>query len=301
MPEKLNKRAIVLGNGPSMRGFDFGHFKGHHVFGMNAAYRYWDEINWYPEYYSCLDMVVGMSHKSEIRRLIENAHIYGIKAFLLRDNLIKTFGENLKNINRVVSFESLLKKNKVLRVNPITTGSHTTIWAMILGYKEIFLMGIDCNYTEQVEGSQPVGEIVLEITSEKDNPNYFFDGYQKIGDQYHIPNPDGSTHKDSWRGVASVTKRMGVKVLNANLSSKVGAFEFCEVDDVLRGEKVKEIARAKIFGNEDSAGLRGSDQKKYRRPFYADLADKLDVAHPQLFRFGQRIMKWLRKIKGGRQ
>ena len=43
--------AVVLGNGPSLRGFDFGRLSRFDVFGMNAAYRYWYEIGWFPQYY----------------------------------------------------------------------------------------------------------------------------------------------------------------------------------------------------------------------------------------------------------
>ena len=66
-------RAVILGNGPSLQGFDFSRLKPFDVFGMNAAYRYWDLINWYPRFYSCLDAVVGMSHADEIARLVRKA------------------------------------------------------------------------------------------------------------------------------------------------------------------------------------------------------------------------------------
>ena len=31
--------------------------------------------------------------------------------------------------------------------------------------------------------------IVLEIVEQKDNPNYYFAGYQQVGDKYNLPNP----------------------------------------------------------------------------------------------------------------
>ncbi len=39
---------IVMGNGPSLKGFDFTRLNGVTTLGMNAAYRYWDQIGWYP-------------------------------------------------------------------------------------------------------------------------------------------------------------------------------------------------------------------------------------------------------------
>nr|MCH9685236.1 hypothetical protein [Deltaproteobacteria bacterium] len=39
------------------------------------------------------------------------------------------------------------------KVQPITTGSHATLVGAMLGYRNIILMGIDCQYIERVEGS----------------------------------------------------------------------------------------------------------------------------------------------------
>ena len=123
-------KAAILGNGPSLKGFDFkNELVGFDTFGMNAAYRFWDQIQWYPDYYACLDLVVGLSHKEEIKRLIENAEQYGIRKFLLRANLIQKLGP-LKNADRVVNFDRIRHQHHVLGGNFITTGSHTCAWAI---------------------------------------------------------------------------------------------------------------------------------------------------------------------------
>ena len=67
----------------SLSNLDFESAKRVSTFGMNAAYRHWHEIKWYPTYYSCLDSVVGSSHKDGIFELIHNSGVYGIKSFLL--------------------------------------------------------------------------------------------------------------------------------------------------------------------------------------------------------------------------
>mgnify|MGYP005842235629 CR=1 FL=1 len=241
------KRAIVLGNGPSLKGFDFKRLVDFDVFGMNAAYRYWDRIGWYPQYYSCLDLVVGVSHRDEIIRLIENSHEYGIRAFLLRDNLIKQIG-SVRNHERVMNFDLIQGGSELLTAPTITTGSHTAAWAAYLGYKEIYLLGIDCNYVELIDGArQGQGtELILESTPES-NPNYFFDDYQQLGDHYNIPNPDRDIHLESWREVAECLQDTNAKILNANLLSKVDAFDFCDVDDLLNSKTGGLISRETVF------------------------------------------------------
>lgn len=222
--------AAILGNGPSLRGFNFQKdLKGYATFGMNAAYRYWDKINWYPDYYSCLDLVVGLSHKDEIKRLIDRSDEYGIRNFLLRDNLIKELGESGQN-PKVVNFDELEHSGSpFFPPSPITTGSHTMAWAASMGYTDIILLGIDSNYVEVLKEAKNTAGHILEITKDIDhNPNYFFDDYQRKGDRYNIPNvhpePDRATHLCSWRSLQPVLNELGVRVVNANPDSKVDAF-----------------------------------------------------------------------------
>ena len=238
-------RAIILGNGPSLKDFDFARFEGLDVFGMNAAYRHWDRIGWYPQYFSCLDTVLGLSHATEIRRLIENAPEYGIKQFLLRQNLIDAIGE-VKNSERVICFDLLRRGAEMLSAPTISTGSHTAGWAAYLGYEEIFLLGIDCNYVEIIDGAVRGKGTELEITKPvEENPNYFFADYQKPGDKYNVPNPGRDIHLTSWREIASLLPATKATIINANMVSKVDAFPFCGFEDIEAGGPISSCRRRK--------------------------------------------------------
>ena len=78
-------KLFVLGNGPSLRGFDFKKLKDYHTIGLNAAYRYWEKINWYPTYYCCLDPELINTHHKNIYDMIVNKKI---KKMFLRGNII---------------------------------------------------------------------------------------------------------------------------------------------------------------------------------------------------------------------
>lgn len=224
------KIAVVLGNGPSLRDFDFSKLDGMDTFGMNAAYRFWYQENWFPKFYCCLDLVVGESHKDEIAKLINNAPSLGIKAFLLRDSLIKSLGR-ICNSSIVFNFDLLRKGFPLFQIEPVTTGSHTCAWASFLGYKTIYLLGIDCNYTEILPNAKKYEGNVLEIVSNAKNPNYFFDGYQLTGDKYNIPNPSKGLHVRSWKNLAAKIKNRST-VYNANPVSKVDAFPFIDFKQI---------------------------------------------------------------------
>jgi hypothetical protein len=247
MHQKNRKpEAVVLGNGPSLRGFDFCRLARFDVFGMNAAYRYWYEIGWFPQYYSCLDLVVGPSHRDAIVALINNSDRLGIRGFLLRQSLIEELA-TVAACPTVYNFDALRSSFESWIPGPVTTGSHTCAWASILGYKDIYLLGVDCNYVEIVPNAERRNGTVLEITSDAPNPNYFFYSYQKKGDQYNIPNPRKDLHLQGWRTVSAKLCDKS-RVLNANFASRVDAFSFVRFEDVERGGWVPIFSPSAVIG-----------------------------------------------------
>lgn len=269
--------AVIIGNGPSLRAFDLcRRLSGFATFGMNAAYRFWDRLSWYPQYYSCLDHVVGQSHKEAILRLIDNAENYGIKGFLLRDSLIQVLGEYGRR-TQVVNFEEEVKKdNLLLRPALISTGSHTCSWAASLGYKDIVLVGVDAHYIPIIKEARKIDGMVLEvIETPETNPNYFFDDYQRKGDLYNIPNhqpdPDKGTHLESWRGIRMPLAYVDAVVVNAAPQSRVDAFPHCEFDEAL--SVITRIREGKKQ-SADMAGLVGI----YPRSSGAGMREELIIA-----------------------
>lgn len=229
--------AFVLCNGPSLRGFDFTSLPAVATFGMNVAYRHWDRIGWYPTHYTCLDEVVGLHHASAIAALIEKEGESAPGKFLLRRNLIAHLGATAQRPG-VFNYDDLVETVPQLLRQPVTTGSHTLIWALTLGFRRVFLMGADSNYVEVVPGAEFVHDSVLEIVRADANPNYFFADYQKPGDRYNLPNIGGPTHLKSWRVAAGVAAEMDAQVYNMSVDSRADAFDFADMSDVLAGRPV---------------------------------------------------------------
>lgn len=212
----------ILGNGPSLAGVDLTSLDDMDTIGMNAAMRFWHKIGWYPTLYCCLDEVVGLSLRDEILDLVVNRRTYGIEQFIVRQNLFDWL-DSQGATDGVICFDIMREGYDVLMSTPMTTGSHATGWAVISGYDRLMLAGIDGNYVEQVPGSRVQDEIVMEIVADEDNPNYFFDGYQQVGDMYLKPNPSDDMHLRSWY---RIRRRFpdGVLVVNGNPASRVDAF-----------------------------------------------------------------------------
>jgi hypothetical protein len=213
--------ALIMGNGPSLARVDFSALNGMATFGMNAAYRYWVEVDWWPDYYSCLDLVVGDSHGREIASLVDRAEELGIRRFLLRLALIRSRGA-LRRSPLVTCYEELLADGVLPKLRDVTTGAHTLLWANRLGYSTLLLAGVDCDYTEVVGGATDLGTH-LEISEPAPNPNYFFDGYQQPGDRFNRPNVTSNMHVRSWTNAARHLQPEA-HVVNLNSDSCVHIF-----------------------------------------------------------------------------
>lgn len=221
MGVKQQRPALLLGNGPSLREWDLAQQSlCFDTFGMNAAYRFWKLIDWYPDYYACLDLVVGESHLEAISEMVERSAELGIKRFLLRENIVDKLSADMRDV--VVCYDELVRTEVLPFLPDTTTGSHTMLWAQSLGYQTILLAGVDLDYVEKVEHAD-LKDGVLHITKKGSNPNYFFDDYQQPGDVYNIPNPRPNLHMESWEN-AHRALELETVVLNMNPDSKLDTF-----------------------------------------------------------------------------
>jgi FkbM family methyltransferase len=254
---------FILGNGPSLRGFDFERLRDYDTLGMNAAYRYWDRANFYPTYYACFDTVVQESHRTEIYRLIREKQRNGINRFFLRGTIFEHYPE-LRDDPSVLVLEDLQQSCELFAQDKITTGSYSLLIGLFLGYRRLFLLGIDLNYVERLPESRPDGDSLEIASTPTSNPNYFFDDYQRQGDRYNPPNRHSDMHLRSWLQIGELVNSFPADVVNLNSDSAVRSFRFGSFD-VLDAE-LREPYR-KAWEVADCARQRVRERNHWREEF----------------------------------
>lgn len=229
---------FVVGNGPSLKDFDFTQLEKYDWVGMNAAHRYWARSGIYPTFYACLDLILGVSHIDAIVDMVARADTLIIKSFLLRDDLISR-SEVLQQSPLVINFDYHFKDRPDRILDLVTTGSHAALWMNEMGYAQIVLLGIDVNYVEQVPGAKRADDDEsphkLTIVREAENANYFIQDYQKVDDSYTVPNPEPDVHIAAWRRVNSYIDRASksTKLYNGSAISKLDCIDFINASDFL--------------------------------------------------------------------
>lgn len=293
---------VILGNGPSLKGFDFKRLNQCSSVGMNAAYRFWDTIDWYPTYYTCLDDQLIQTHHGRIYDMWKAGrirHFYLEGGFFdLHPDCIGAAGmtsldQTVKVLHdrRGHSQGWDLIDHPAFRThdhNKITTGAYAIRFATWLGYKRIGIAGVDLKYVEILPEAEAADGYSLKMKSTpKVNPNYFFDGYQQAGDRYNIPNPEvhqNRLHIDSFHVLAKdfADNKVNSSLLNTNPNSLLQeerVVPLCSMDRLLQQEGISAVVvPTNIL--EKQAIL--DNFRIWADPAYAPVAEPIEASRPTL-------------------
>ena len=226
-----NDTIVVMGNGPSLKDVDFDMLSGFDTFGLNSAYRAYERLDWWPTYHGCFDYVVTDSHRENFLNLVNNSPIkrcFYIKNLTDSPDMqfvnLQEYGTTNQWNNSEEAFSSFHDNGN--------SGANASSVSVCMGYKRIILLGVDCNYTEFVEGSKKEGvELVMEKTPDT-NPNYWFDDYQQEGDRYNVP--DGlSFHLPTWNMFAYRAAHAGIEIINCSPITTLRCFKRMSLEKAL--------------------------------------------------------------------
>tara|TARA_R110002072_G_scaffold78935_2_gene182498 strand:- start:5673 stop:6437 length:765 start_codon:yes stop_codon:yes gene_type:complete len=199
---KESKEVYILGNGKSLEGFDFEFFKDKNTVGTCLAFRHWREIDWYPNHYVCVDSKVLKSNIESIKDLIENKRC---ETFLLDASIIKHW-EGILQFQNVMYLQQLQRSegNPFRYLIDWCSGSCAVLYSYIIGFNNLKLLGMDMKYVEFLPECEKQKDGSLKIIKEiKENPNYFINNYQQVGDIYNPPNTN-TVHKKSWEDLRNI-------------------------------------------------------------------------------------------------
>jgi len=195
---------FIVGNGKSLKDFDFNYLKDKEWIGLCLGFRHWDKSGIYPTHYVCVDKVVCNHHRHKILEMIESNKC---KSFLICGSLFHSdIGEKIKEYKNVVPYQNLmLSENNPFRyLVDYCTGTCASLYGYILGFDKVNLLGMDCEYVEFIPECIEIENGKLKIIeTPKDNPNYYFNEYQQKGDIYNKPNVD-RVHKKSWQDLRNI-------------------------------------------------------------------------------------------------
>tara|TARA_B100001758_G_C18399890_1_gene608312 strand:+ start:735 stop:1451 length:717 start_codon:yes stop_codon:yes gene_type:complete len=235
-----SKILIIMGNGPSLKKIDINLLRNYHTFGLNAAYRIYDKINFYPTYFGCFDYRLNESHKENFSNLILNNNLIKKFFFIGNETGQLLYSNNLKNNIKFTKINLISKPNNLsrqlsksfLEFNDLgSSGANASQSGILMGYKKIILVGCDCNYVEHLPNSIRANKGITLIKTPEHNPNYWFEGYQQAGDVYNVPQTD-TFQMNSWKYLSEICPP-DVEIINCSEGSRIPYFKKKLITDIL--------------------------------------------------------------------
>lgn len=225
------ERCVLIGNGPSLNKTDIGRLKGECTFGVNGIFYMTDETGFAPTYLVVEDGFVvsdnidrinsyQVSHKffpSVYRDKIKKAD--NLSFFLMNRGFYENRGPNF----RVPRF-SMDCADKIYCGQTVTYINLQL--AFYMGFKEVYLIGMDFTYTI------PQSAVVTgyNILSTEDDSNHFHKDYFGKGKRWHDPQLD--MVKRAYEYADLVYKWHDRKIYNATLGGKLEVFQRVDFDAV---------------------------------------------------------------------
>ena len=229
------ERCFVIGNGPSLNDLDLSKLANEYTFGVNKIYLLFDRIDWRPSFYTLLDWRTGPDIVPAIGRMSdslkflpnrfrglfsEDSSTYWITTRPVLDNINDQFRTDI--------MDGIPSKGSIL-VTAIQI-------AFFLGFRDIYLIGVDANYSipDTVIQSGPdkfrTGTKLYLESTKNDDPNHFDPSYFGKGSKWHNPNVDEMIRQ--YKNMRKGVEFHGGRIRNATHGGKLEIFERVDFDSL---------------------------------------------------------------------
>jgi hypothetical protein len=240
---------FIIGNGPSLTAKDLNKIKNLISFSSNRINLFLEETDWKPYYYSFIDAIIANDFfnevyymkKKQMFAIVTDAGYKSLKKQFRKDCIfLRSYHES--EINGQPKFSHDLSQ----KMNTFGTVTYANIQlAVYMGFKNIYLIGVDHNYaiTKQEDGN-------IEINKELIGKDHFNESYYKsIEHTKQLPNDINSMTK-AYLSAKQHCDHRGVKIYNATRGGKLEVFQRVNFDELF-GEN-GEFIGAYLDGNKGS-------------------------------------------------
>lgn len=217
----VGQRCFIIGNGPSLKAADLTRLKeaGEFTFGCNRIYEIYDQTEWRPTYYCIQDRTLLKKSKEDIDNKVKQKRFIVLS---LRQSYPQL--EDAVYFQLTAGFDNEFPKFSENVLDGIYHGITVTYMCMQLavymGFKEIYLLGVDHNYAKMIDqnGKLVCQEGVTDHFSAKDTSD-------------NIPRLNETTL--AYRSAKRYADTHGIKIYNATRGGKLEVFERVDFDTII--------------------------------------------------------------------
>lgn len=223
------ERCFVIGNGPSLSASDLQVLHENNVvtFGTNRVFQIFDKTQWRPTYYASEDATVLQSVQADVVRIPCKERFLPIN--LKWDKIVEVPNAAWfyldYNSEYPDTYGLALDVAKGIRCRSTITTTCIQL-AIYMGFSEIYLLGVDHNYSKYIDST---GKLVEDPTVK----DYFSDAYDD--DFKTIIGRDLGETTLSYISVEKLSQKTGkFKVFNATRGGKLEVFQRVDFDSLFK-------------------------------------------------------------------
>ncbi|MBQ2753169.1 MAG: DUF115 domain-containing protein [Firmicutes bacterium] len=221
------ERCFIIGNGPSLKIEDLDLLKDEFCFAFNRIFQVFDKTEWRPDIYMCVDKNVFKDSCNDL---------YDFEFPILLTSEVKGMGglDKKKNVVFVENYVPfLINRYKRTKDIPFSTDASVCMYggatvtytalqlAVYMGFKSIYLLGIDNSYSHTVDSK---GRISVD-----NKVRNYFDGLKTM--PYTLQAIE--TVNAAYESAAKFAGENGLKIINATRGGNLKNFPRASLEDVL--------------------------------------------------------------------
>lgn len=211
------ERCFIVATGPSLTISDVNALKNEYTFGVNTCYKLFDKSTWRPTYYCISDINVYKEIGIQLKRMpLKNVFYEGTFPDFEHENGVPFYQFLYYEFWSIVNGNRKNERRFSTDVSKVVYGGASVVYialqiAVTMGFSEIYLIGVDCNYSGKQRHSQLAD-------------------YQK---QPKLA-PDAETNMiRCFEKAKEIAEQNGTIVYNATRGGKLEVFQRVNLDEVL--------------------------------------------------------------------
>lgn len=219
---KDRTRAFVIGNGPSLNQTDLNLLKNEVTFGVNGIFLKFKDTDFRPTFYVVEDHLVAEDRGEKINQIRGPIKLFPIYlGYCLNEGEDTIFYNHIPRRSYPHGFDFSTDASEHTYAGCTVTFSCLQL-AYYMGFKEIYLVGVDCNYEipKDVEEKEEYSVKILDMKT--GDPNHFDPDYFGKGYRWHDPQVDKM--RGAYQEAKKVCEANGVTIYNATIGGKLEVF-----------------------------------------------------------------------------
>lgn len=218
-----NEKCFIIGTGPSLTLEDINKLHGQYCIGANTLYKLYKQTSWRASYYCIIDPSTYLNIGPEIKK-------YHLTSLFIAGNRIRETDPNINKFSlecssfyripypdhfKACSFGNDLSKEIYDGASVIYAAVQIAVY---MGFHEIYLLGVDCNYDKG---------IALHSNSLEYSNDY----------QYNWTKQTGLTMIEGFKIAKKYADEHHIHIFNATRGGMLEVFPRVDLDDVVESKK----------------------------------------------------------------